>query len=200
MRPQIIPGPDGEPLRVVPIEKAGKEAWAGVAAIDSGDQIGANDLRRVGTLVVGDTFALLLFAIIGRWQHGEIVDIETLTTALPFMIGWFSAAVWLNGYGKSARGGNGILPAAGVAAKCWAVGIPVGIILRGIFRGYVPPLTFAIVTSCTTGVFLVGWRTAYAARMKRRILSPQQQAAQRGDRRGNPFEFLQLLSSLTKRW
>lgn len=29
-------GPDGKPLEVVPVEKAGAEAWAGVAAIDDG--------------------------------------------------------------------------------------------------------------------------------------------------------------------
>lgn len=40
-------------------------------------------------LVSGDILGLLLFAVIGRVNHGEILDVETIGTALPFMIGEF---------------------------------------------------------------------------------------------------------------
>lgn len=43
--------------------------------------------RRVKLLVAGDAAALLLFAVIGRINHGEVLDVETLTTVLPFWIG-----------------------------------------------------------------------------------------------------------------
>ena len=42
---------------------------------------------KAATLVAGDAAALLLFAIIGRINHGEILDWETFNTALPFMLG-----------------------------------------------------------------------------------------------------------------
>lgn len=35
--PGVIMGPDGQPLEVVPVEKASDEAWAGVAAVDRGE-------------------------------------------------------------------------------------------------------------------------------------------------------------------
>ena len=34
-----------------------------------------------------------------------------------------------------------------------------GILLRSVFRGYLPDKSFVIVTMAVTGVFLVGWRT-----------------------------------------
>ena len=44
--------------------------------------------RRRVTLLGGDTAALLLFAAIGRRNHGEGLQIvETCNTALPFLVG-----------------------------------------------------------------------------------------------------------------
>lgn len=35
----------------------------------------------------GDALALLLFAAVGRMNHGEPVNADTLNTAMPFLIG-----------------------------------------------------------------------------------------------------------------
>lgn len=44
--------------------------------------------RRTALLVGGDTAALLLFAAIGRRNHGEGLQIlDTFNTALPFLVG-----------------------------------------------------------------------------------------------------------------
>ena len=43
--------------------------------------------RRAQLLAGGDAAALLLFAAIGRINHGEILDLELLMTALPFWAG-----------------------------------------------------------------------------------------------------------------
>jgi hypothetical protein len=43
-------------------------------------------------MVLGDAAALLLFAIAGRINHGEILDVETFMTVLPFWIGTFLVA------------------------------------------------------------------------------------------------------------
>ncbi len=44
--------------------------------------------RRTALLVGGDAAALLLFAAIGRRNHGEGLQIlETFNTALPFLVG-----------------------------------------------------------------------------------------------------------------
>ncbi|CAD7700509.1 unnamed protein product [Ostreobium quekettii] len=191
-------GPRGEPIKVVPIETAGKEAWAGVAAVDKGEDT-MGSVMRVGLLVVGDAVGLLIFAAIGRISHGEVLSLETIGTVLPFWIGWFAAAGLLGGYGKAARGEEGVLASAGAAAKCWAVGTPAGLLLRSLFKGQLPPTSFAIVSCVATGAIMVGWRTALTAKAPLKKLAPETSAG-KGNRKGNAFEFLSLLGSLTKRW
>ena len=48
-------------------------------------------------------------------------------------------------------------------SKGWAAGIPLGLVLRGVSRGAVPPKPFIIVAMVATGVFLVGWRAWFAS-------------------------------------
>ncbi len=49
--------------------------------------------------------------------------------------------------------------------RCWIAQL--ALVVRGLTRGYPPPVPFAIVSMVVTGVVTVGWRTALAA------LSPQ---------------------------
>ncbi len=80
----------------------------------------------------------------------------------PLLAGWFATAPFLGAYGPEAQGSK-VGPAAAVAAKCWAVGIPLGLVLRGVNKGYVPPVPFIIVSLVATAALLVGWRAALAA-------------------------------------
>eukprot|EP00195_Chlamydomonas_chlamydogama_P014702 CAMPEP_0202899370 /NCGR_PEP_ID=MMETSP1392-20130828/7622_1 /ASSEMBLY_ACC=CAM_ASM_000868 /TAXON_ID=225041 /ORGANISM="Chlamydomonas chlamydogama, Strain SAG 11-48b" /LENGTH=251 /DNA_ID=CAMNT_0049585535 /DNA_START=22 /DNA_END=777 /DNA_ORIENTATION=- len=197
--PGVMLGPDGQPLEVVPVEKTGEDAWAGVAAIDRGEA-DATSTSKALLLAGGDAAFILLFAVIGRINHGELLDVETLNTALPFWIGWFATAPFLGGFGKEAQGSD-VGAAAGAAAKCWAAGIPLGLAIRGLSRGYVPPTPFIVVSLATTLVLLVGWRALLAKNTAPPAkLSPVAQAAARKDKQGNPFEFMMLLISLVKRW
>lgn len=43
-----------------------------------------------------------------------------------------------------------------------AVATPLGLVIRGLSRGYVPATPFILVTLAATGVLMVGWRTALA--------------------------------------
>ncbi|KAK9906716.1 hypothetical protein WJX75_006698 [Coccomyxa subellipsoidea] len=182
------------------IERLGEEAWAGVAAVDRGEE--DLSLGRLALLAGGDAAALLLFAAIGRANHGESLDpASVLSVAWPFLAGWFGSAALLGGFGKEAQGGR-TGPAAITAAKCWAGGLTVGIALRSLSRGYFPDKGFVIVTFAVTAVFLIGWRTALASITPEVDVNPSaaSQAKRRRDKKGNPLEFLQLLTSLTKRW
>ncbi len=62
--------------------------------------------------------------------------------------GWFLTAPFLGGYGPEAQGGK-VGPAALAAAKCWAVATPLGLVLRGLSKGYVPPTPFIVVSMGT---------------------------------------------------
>ncbi len=79
--------------------------------------------------------------------------------------GWFATAPFLGGFGKDAQSGT-VQQAALVAAKCWAVGMPIALLLRSVSRGYVPPVAFFAVGLGATLVLLVGWRAALATTNK----------------------------------
>ncbi|WOG91886.1 hypothetical protein DCAR_0311141 [Daucus carota subsp. sativus] len=151
---------------------------------------------RVALLAGGDVLALLLFSAIGRFSHGfSVVDVETLRTADPFIAGWVLSAYFLGGYGEDGRGVNGLSQAVIAAAKSWIVGIPLGIIIRGLAAGHVPPTSFILVTMGSTSVLLIGWRTLLYS-----IFPNDQRKKNDIYKRGSPFELFELLTSLIRRW
>lgn len=151
---------------------------------------------RLGLLAGGDVLALLLFSAIGRFSHGfPVLGIETLRTADPFIAGWFLSAYFLGGYSEDGRGTNGLSKGVLAAAKSWALGIPLGLIIRAVTLRHIPPTNFILVTMGSTAVLLVGWRTMVVST----ILN---ETSKKTDvyRHGSPFELFELLTSLVRRW
>ncbi|XP_065881496.1 uncharacterized protein [Euphorbia lathyris] len=151
---------------------------------------------RVALFAGGDVLALLLFSAIGRFSHGySVFDLETLHTADPFVAGWFLGAYFLGGYAEDGLGSNGVSKAVTAAVKSWAVGIPLGIVIRAVTSGHIPAYTFMVVTMGSTAVLLTGWRTLLSS-----ILPNNESKKNDVYRRGSPFELLELLTSLVRRW
>ncbi|KAF5739838.1 hypothetical protein HS088_TW12G01049 [Tripterygium wilfordii] len=151
---------------------------------------------RVALLAGGDVLALLLFSAIGRFSHGlSVFDLETLRTADPFIAGWFLSAYFLGGYAEDGRGMNGLSKAVTAAAKSWALGIPLGVIIRATTSGHIPPYMFIVVTIGSTAVLLIGWRTLLFS-----IFPNVNDKKDDVYRRGSPFELFELLTSLVRRW
>ena len=173
-------------IKVIPLETTRFQGVAKATEAESEDEV---QFRR-GQLIAGDALALVVFAAIGRANHGEGSGVvEALATAAPFALGWFGAGTLMNAYGDDARGSDGS-KAAVVAAKTWAIGIPAGLALRALGKGAAPPTPFIAVSMVVTAAFLVGWRYAFA----------RNKAPIGKNKRGNPLEFISLLSSLVKRW
>lgn len=239
-------GPDADPARssgikVIPVEQRPADAFQGVAKVDPDENAGS----RVAKLVAGDVAAILVFAAVGRGNHGEGMFIgDVFATALPFLIGWFAVSPVAGTFGEDARvrprveaaksrsrssrrrearrsealvptppfrlspsrrsrilhpslpltfalaQGTKVGPAAAAAAKGWATGIPLGLVIRGVGKGQIPPKPFVVVAMAATGAFLVGWRAWFAKGGSKKG----------GNKQGNPLEFMNLLMSLTKRW
>lgn len=76
--------------------------------------------------------------------------------------GWFTSGALLGGFGQEAQGGK-VGPAAAAATKTWAIGVPLGVAIRSLGRGYVPAMSFIGIAMGVTGVLMIGWRTALAA-------------------------------------
>eukprot|EP00884_Botryococcus_braunii_P018951 jgi/Botrbrau1/573/Bobra.0010s0039.1 len=193
-RPQPLPV---KGMKLEKVEKLGDEAWAGVAAVDRGDDSTA--LGRIALLVGGDVAVLLLFVAIGRANHGQPLDPPGVVSAtLPFLIGWLAAGALVGGYGKDARGGS-LGPAVLAALKTWALGIPLAVAIRSAQKGYIPDKSFILVGLGVTFVMMLTWRAGLAA-VTPKETSATEEMKRRKDKRGNPLEFFQLLTSLTKRW
>lgn len=86
----------------------------------------------------------------------------TLFQHVSTAAGWFTSGAVLGGYGSAAQGSK-IGPAAAAAAKTWALGVPLGVAIRIVGRGYVPAMSFIGISLAVTGVLMIGWRTALAA-------------------------------------
>lgn len=151
---------------------------------------------RVALLAGGDVLALILFSAIGRFSHGfSVIDFETLRTADPFIAGWTLSAYFLGGYGDDGRGMNGLSKAVLAAAKSWALGIPLGLIIRAATSGHIPSSNFILVTMGSTGFLLIGWRALLFS-----IFPNDKSKKNDVYRRGSPFELFELLTSLVRRW
>ncbi|XP_047085886.1 uncharacterized protein LOC124697322 [Lolium rigidum] len=143
---------------------------------------------KVGLLAGGDLLCLLVFSAIGRLSHGlPALDAETFKTADPFIAGWLLSAYFLGGFGDEAKGSNGVGNAVTVAAKSWAVGIPLGIAIRSLASGHIPQTPFILVAMGSTGVLLTAWRA-----LASQVLSTGQQKKDDVYKKGNPFELFEV--------
>lgn len=110
-----------------------------------------------------DTASFLIFAAIGSASHSAVdgsIDIgAVLVTAFPFLVSWFVSAPFVGCYTPEAT--KDVKAAAIQAAKGWIIAVPMGCILRGVIKGYVPPVPFVIVTLISTLVILSMGRVGY---------------------------------------
>lgn len=110
-----------------------------------------------------DTLSLLVFAGVGKASHsavdGSLDLVAVLVTAFPFLVSWFLVAPLVGSYRPEAT--KDISSAAIQTTKAWALAVPMGCILRGVIKGYIPPLPFVVVTLIATLVILCAGRVGY---------------------------------------
>lgn len=109
-----------------------------------------------------DFFSIVLFAFVGTSSHNSASDyLAVMAVAVPFLLSWFATTPFLGLYSQDATSDK--VSAFKATAKGWIVAIPLGCVLRGLIKGYVPPLPFVIVTMIATLVVIGGSRVAYTA-------------------------------------
>jgi hypothetical protein len=138
-----------------------------------------NDTLRIVSLITGDILVFLIFATIGRNSHDEAVGLNALgaiiTTAFPFLLGWFLVSPWLGAFRRDIM----IDPKkmARRTALAWLCSWPVAMLIRGLLVDHaVPPPAFWIVTLISNIILLALWRLPFAAAQRSRV---QRQATQR---------------------
>lgn len=97
-----------------------------------------------------DLLAILLFALVGRFNHNESL-VGAPLTALPFVLG--AVAGW-----SLVRFRSGQDPlTVGPGITVWVCTTVIGLVLRAIFGGGTA-LSFIIVSALVLGLLMVGWR------------------------------------------
>ena len=117
-------------------------------------------------LAIVDAVAIIVFALIGKSSHsadGSIDVLGVLSTAFPFIGAWLVTSPMTGVYSPDERSPdtNMATSTAIKVAKGWALAIPAGIVLRGVIKGYAPPVPFIIVTLISTLVILAGVRVLF---------------------------------------
>ena len=137
-------------------------------------QYGGNDDDGSGSLTTPldrpvlaavDVAALLGFAAVGKASHSAdgSLDIGAVASvAFPFVTSWLLTSPLTGVYTDDAKDGNVVSESFLKAGKGWIVAIPIGIALRGVIKGYVPPVSFAVVTMIATLVIVGGARVLFA--------------------------------------
>lgn len=104
-------------------------------------------------LAMGDTIALLLFAVIGLLSHREGLSlVGILRNALPIWLVWFLVAPFLRTYST---------PSWRNLLYTWAVAVSAGVWLRSMMLGHSFGTGFFIfwaIALATTLILLMAWR------------------------------------------
>ena len=110
---------------------------------------------RTRLLAAADALGILTFATVGLLSHDGALSLSGYARdALPVLVGWFAAAAAFGAYRRPSRR-NLLLT--------WIVGVPFGILIRGIALGRSPDsdqAVFLAITLAFTLLFVLCWRAA----------------------------------------
>ncbi|WP_241384974.1 DUF3054 domain-containing protein [Rhodococcus sp. CH91] len=123
-------------------------------------------MKKYTPALVVDVVLVVVFAVLGRSSHNEVLDLAGLAeTAWPFLggltVGWFFTA-WLY------RDKFDALAAAPTGLLVWVSTLVGGMLLRAV-TGQGTATAFIIVATIFLGVFLVGWRLVARAVQRRKV-------------------------------
>ncbi|MBO8171627.1 MAG: DUF3054 domain-containing protein [Bacillaceae bacterium] len=111
-------------------------------------------------LIAGDILVFLIFSIAGRADHEMSLSlIDTLKTAMPFILGWFITAPLMGAYRPEAV--ENMPAAAKKAAATMVIATIVGLLLRALYLQRGVNILFGVITLGFNLVLMVIWRVAY---------------------------------------
>ncbi|HOB05278.1 MAG TPA: DUF3054 domain-containing protein [Propionibacteriaceae bacterium] len=105
---------------------------------------------RTGWSVLIDVVVIIIFAIIGRASHAEVLSLAGIAqTAWPFLVAGVGASGLAFGVGRLQWWQEGVI--------VWLAAAVGGLLLR-VVSGGTAAVPFIIVATLTLGLLLVGWR------------------------------------------
>ena len=176
------------------IERAIRDTeWSGQSDVveTTISQSNYKDLSSRTGLAVGDIGAFMTFALIGRSNHAENIDLfATIGTVAPFIVSWLAVSPLLGAYTRKATATQEAL-LSGLLVP-WAVSVPIALAMRGVLKGAVPPPPFIAISLLSTLLFLYMWRTVYI-----KVFGNTSDDEYRS---AGFMEIFKMVGSLIKRW
>jgi Protein of unknown function (DUF3054) len=130
-----------------------------------------SDRRRIIMLAVGDVMVFLVFATLGMDSHNEITSpaglAQVVLVAAPFALGWFLVAPFVGAFGPDVA--NEPRKMFRRTLLAWTLAWPVGLALRWLFVGHIPPASFALVVFVFNLIILLVWRWPFAVNNSIRV-------------------------------
>lgn len=120
------------------------------------------NLFSLGTvfLILGDLFIFLIFAFLGKVEHGLYINFSSVFfTALPFILAWFVVGGLLGAFNYEAV--KTMQSTVKMTALTWIFAGPLGLLLRGIILQGVPVFAFVLVTLILVFMLLLVWRICF---------------------------------------
>ena len=150
------------------------------------------DLINRPALAIGDLLAFVVFASIGRGNHGENLDwLSIMNTAWPFLLSWIVLSPFLGAYSNSATQSKGAQVAIGMI-PAWFCSVASALVIRGYVKDYIPPTPFIIVSMTATFVLLFLWRNLYVLAFG--------ETTDGEYRKAGFLEIFSMITALIKRW
>jgi hypothetical protein len=112
-----------------------------------------------------DVAALTVFSAVGKASHSAdgSLDISAVAAvAFPFVTSWLVTSPLTGVFTPDNRSENLVKDAFLKTANGWIFAIPLGCVVRGVIKGYVPPVPFVIVTMIATLVILTVCRILFS--------------------------------------
>jgi hypothetical protein len=133
-----------------------------MASKDTLEHNGKVNIGRIVLLVIGDAIVFLIFAAVGRRNHGEAASfLQVVGTATPFALGWFIIAPLVGAYRR--RQTTGVRKMAQWTALSWLAVWPATMLFRGVaVDRAIPPWTFMLISLISNMLFLEVWRVLFA--------------------------------------
>jgi poly(A) polymerase Pap1 len=116
-------------------------------------------MRRWAAALAADVAAVVVFATLGRRNHGDVDVSSVLLTASPFVmalaLSWWASQVWRQPV------------AVRSAVPVWLGTVSLGMLIRRIAFDRGTAVSFVIVATLALGALLLGWRAALAMLQRR---------------------------------
>ncbi len=116
-------------------------------------------LPLITIVALGEICIIILFVILGKYEHGVSIRQSFIRTALPFLICWFVISPWLGSYKMSTV--YGLKQTIWRIPLIWTLCGLIAIIARFVLTDRPLVISFIVVSIAVQGLAIIAWRALF---------------------------------------